>query len=60
MLETANTAGVSTDRIQVAAIPDSFVEHGDRGDLLADLQLDAAGLRQRVLAMAGNVASVEA
>ena len=60
VLEAANAIGVSTDRIQVAAIPDSFVEHGERGELLADLQLDAAGLRQRVLAMADNVAAVEA
>jgi 1-deoxy-D-xylulose-5-phosphate synthase len=60
VLEAANTAGVSTDRIQVAAIPDSFVEHGERVELLADLQLDAAGLRQRVLAMADDVAAVEA
>lgn len=25
-------------------IPDQFVEHGDRNELLADLGLDAAGL----------------
>jgi len=59
VLEAANAVGASTDRIQVAAIPDSFVEHGDRGELLADLQLDAAGLRRRVLALAGDMAAVE-
>ncbi|MCH2210456.1 MAG: 1-deoxy-D-xylulose-5-phosphate synthase [Fuerstiella sp.] len=56
VLEAASSAGISTERIHVAAIPDSFIEHGDRTDLLADLQLDSEGLRQRVLAMAGNLA----
>ncbi len=60
VLEAATAAGLPTDRIQVAAIPDEFIEHGDRAELLATLQLDAAGLRQRVLALAGNVAGVEA
>jgi len=58
-LEAANEAGVSTDRIHIAAIPDSFVEHGDRSELLADLRLDAAGLRQRALSLAGDMATVE-
>ncbi len=60
VLETANAAGVSTERVHVAAVPDSFIEHGDRAELLEDLRLDAAGLRQRVLAIAGDVAAVEA
>lgn len=60
VLETASAAGLSTERIEIAGIPDEFVEHGDRAELLADLRLDAAGLRERVLAMAGNVAAVEA
>ena len=58
VLEAANTAGVSTDRIQVAAIPDAFVEHGERAELLADLKLDAAGLRHRALALADDMAAV--
>ena len=51
VLEAANARGASADRIHVAAIPDSFIEHGDRADLLADLQLDATGLRQRTMAI---------
>lgn len=58
VLEAANAAGVSTDRIQVAAIPDAFVEHGERAELLADLKLDAAGLRHRALALADDMAAV--
>jgi 1-deoxy-D-xylulose-5-phosphate synthase len=61
VLEAANAIGLSTDRIRVAAIPDSFIEHGERSELLVDLQLDAEGLRQRVLALADDVvAAVEA
>jgi len=59
VLEAANQAGVSTDRIHIAAIPDSFVEHGERPELLAALKLDAAGLRQRALELAGDMAAVE-
>lgn len=44
VLEAANRMNESTDRIKVLAIPDEFVEHGDRGELLADLGLDAAGI----------------
>ncbi len=60
VLEAANAEGVSADRIHVAAIPDSFIEHGDRAELLADLQLDAAGLRQRVLAVVRDTAPLKA
>jgi len=60
ILEAANAAGVSTEHIHVAAIPDSFVEQGDRADLLANLKLDAAGIRYRALALAGDMATVEA
>ncbi|MCH2200566.1 MAG: 1-deoxy-D-xylulose-5-phosphate synthase [Fuerstiella sp.] len=60
VLEAASSAGISTERIYVAGIPDSFIEHGDRTDLLANLQLDSKGLRQRALAIAGDVAAVEA
>jgi 1-deoxy-D-xylulose-5-phosphate synthase len=44
VLEAANGMGESTDRVKVLAIPDEFVEHGDRDELLADLGLDAAGI----------------
>jgi len=44
VLEAANRLSLNTERFKILAIPDSFVEHGDRDELLADLGLDAAGL----------------
>ena len=44
VLETAAAHQLSTERFRVLGIPDQFVEHGDRNELLADLGLDAAGL----------------
>ena len=59
VLEAANAAGAAADRIHIAAIPDRFIEHGDRAELLADLELDAVGLRRRVLALAPDTASLK-
>lgn len=44
VLEAANRLSLNTERFRILAIPDSFVEHGDRDELLAILGLDAAGL----------------
>ena len=44
VLEAANRDGLPTDRIRCLGIPDHFVEHGDRAELLADLGLDVNGL----------------
>ncbi|MGD9853495.1 MAG: 1-deoxy-D-xylulose-5-phosphate synthase [Planctomycetaceae bacterium] len=44
VLEAANDAQLPADRIRRLGIPDRFVEHGGRGELLADLGLSAAGL----------------
>lgn len=46
LLEAANASGVETTRLRRLGIPDQFVEHGDRNDLLADLGIDAAGIAQ--------------
>lgn len=46
VLEAANAAGLPTDRIRRMGLPDQFIEHGERGELLADLGLDDAGLMQ--------------
>ena len=59
VLEAVNAVGVSTDRIHVAAIPDTFIEHGDRLDLLAELKLDATGILHRALALADDMAAAE-
>jgi 1-deoxy-D-xylulose-5-phosphate synthase len=44
VLEAANAAGLDTRSILRLGIPDQFIEHGERGELLASLGLDVAGL----------------
>src|SRR5437667_2127379 len=44
VLEAANAAGLDTRHIVRLGVPDRFVEHAERGELLASLGLDAAGL----------------
>lgn len=48
VLEAANDAGLDTRNIIRRGIPDRYVEHGDRDELLADLGLDAEGLAAAV------------
>jgi 1-deoxy-D-xylulose-5-phosphate synthase len=48
VLEAANAAGLDTRTVVRRGIPDRFVEHGDRAELLADLGLDARGLAETV------------
>ena len=44
VLEAAATAGVDATNVRRLGVPDQFIEHGERGELLADLQLDATGI----------------
>jgi 1-deoxy-D-xylulose-5-phosphate synthase len=44
VLESASRQGLNTERFRVLGIPDEFVEHGDRDELLAELGLDTTGL----------------
>jgi 1-deoxy-D-xylulose-5-phosphate synthase len=44
VLEAANAAGLDTSRVVRLGLPDRFIEHGERGELLADLGLDVSGL----------------
>jgi 1-deoxy-D-xylulose-5-phosphate synthase len=44
VLEAASDAGLDTSHVRRLGIPDQFIEHGERGELLADLGLDAAGI----------------
>ena len=44
LLEAANAAGVDTRHVRRLGIPDQFIEHGERGELLADLGLHVDGL----------------
>lgn len=44
LLECANASGRNTAHVMRLGLPDSFVEHGERAELLADLGLDASGI----------------
>jgi 1-deoxy-D-xylulose-5-phosphate synthase len=44
VLEVANEQGLRTQHIRRLGIPDRFIEHGEREELLSDLGLDVAGL----------------
>jgi 1-deoxy-D-xylulose-5-phosphate synthase len=48
LLEAANSAGLETGHIVRLGVPDRFVEHAERGELLADLGLDVNGICARV------------
>jgi 1-deoxy-D-xylulose-5-phosphate synthase len=54
LLEAANAAGLATNNIVRLGIPDRFIEHAERAELLADLGLDAKGIAQTVLAHLGR------
>ncbi|MDP6444914.1 MAG: 1-deoxy-D-xylulose-5-phosphate synthase [Pirellulaceae bacterium] len=44
LLEMACDQGLDTSRLTRLGVADEFIEHGDRGELLAELGLDAAGI----------------
>ena len=44
LLEAANDAGIPTHHVRRLGIPDAFIEHGERAELLADLGLDTVGI----------------
>jgi 1-deoxy-D-xylulose-5-phosphate synthase len=44
VLEAAAEGGLDTSRIHRLGVPDRFIEHGPRGELLADLGLDVSGI----------------
>jgi 1-deoxy-D-xylulose-5-phosphate synthase len=52
VLETACDLGLDTSRIKRLGLPDSFVEHGERQEVLADLGLDTAGIARTCREMA--------
>jgi 1-deoxy-D-xylulose-5-phosphate synthase len=53
-------AGVGPGRLVRLGVPDRFVPHGGRDELLADLGLDVEGLRRSFLAAAGGEVEGEA
>jgi 1-deoxy-D-xylulose-5-phosphate synthase len=44
VLEAANAAGLDTRHLLRLGVPDRFIEHAERGELLAELGLDAPGI----------------
>jgi 1-deoxy-D-xylulose-5-phosphate synthase len=44
VLEAANSAGLDSRNVVRLGIPDRFIEHGERGELLAELGLDVSGI----------------
>ncbi|QDT26017.1 1-deoxy-D-xylulose-5-phosphate synthase [Gimesia panareensis] len=52
VLESANEAGLNTQHLRRLGIPDRFIEHGIRKELLADLGLDVAGITAAAREMA--------
>jgi 1-deoxy-D-xylulose-5-phosphate synthase len=54
VLETASDAGWDVRRLRRLGLPDRFIEHGARRELLTDLGLDAEGIAQACLALAGG------
>jgi len=54
LLEAANSAGLNTSHITRLGIPDRFIEHGERAELLADLGLDLDGICQTVRSTLGR------
>ncbi|MFM8735122.1 MAG: 1-deoxy-D-xylulose-5-phosphate synthase [Pirellulales bacterium] len=57
VLEAFNDAGVQAGPIVRLGLPDRFVEHGERAELLADLGLDAAGIAATCRRLAGRDAA---
>ena len=54
VLEAVNDAGCTAPPIVRLGLPDRFVEHGERSELLAELGLDAAGIAATCLRLAGR------
>jgi 1-deoxy-D-xylulose-5-phosphate synthase len=55
VLEAAADMRLSTHQVRRCGLPDRFVEHGDRQELLAELGLDAVGLARAGREMAAEL-----
>ena len=51
VLELANDHGINTTHIRRLGIPDRFIMHGERGEQLAEIGLDVAGIVAAAKAM---------
>jgi len=59
VLEAACDAALDTSRVRRLGIPDQFVEHGARKELLADLGLDGQGIAAACRQFADGLPSVD-
>ncbi|MCH7688193.1 MAG: 1-deoxy-D-xylulose-5-phosphate synthase [Planctomycetes bacterium] len=59
VLEAVNAAGMKSETIRRLGIPDHFIEHADRAELLKDLGLDTDGLVSTARSMSRNQSLVE-
>jgi 1-deoxy-D-xylulose-5-phosphate synthase len=57
VLEAAVDAGLDTGHVRRLGIPDRFIEHAERSELLADLGLDASGIASTCRGLAEHAAS---
>jgi len=55
VLEAASEMSLDTSRIRRLGVPDRFIEHADRGELLADLGLDARGIAAACRELVGQL-----
>ncbi len=55
VLESAADAGQNAAHVRRLGVPDRFIEHAERGELLADLGLDAAGIALACRQLAARV-----
>jgi 1-deoxy-D-xylulose-5-phosphate synthase len=54
LLEAANAAGLDTRHVVRLGLPDRFIEHGERGELLGELGLDPGGICRTVREVLGR------
>jgi len=59
VLEAASEAGTSTTNLRRLGLPDRFIEHGDRHELLAACGLDMEGIAQACREMADRCTRVQ-
>ena len=58
VLEAAADEGVDASAVRRLGIPDQFVEHGERDELLADLGMDVAGIVAKCREMAARTSAI--
>jgi 1-deoxy-D-xylulose-5-phosphate synthase len=59
LLESLNDLRISAPPIRRLGLPDRFVEHGERAELMAELGLDATGIANACRLLAGRAMTAE-